>query len=593
MRNNKRCNENSTSRSKSSTSSSKNRTKSKSNKNNNKYDNSYRNREKDKIEDKRSLSEATVRSTFDNNPADYVSSSEMMEQLSQFSFNSILGTPKRMVTNYDTDNSTPEALLVVPEVYTLVVATTPQINNVGVPEVTPQSEDWLPKTGLEIASERWFQRISSRTGRAVSQYNPIAIAMLMLAQGEILQTFEYVRAMMGTKYMYNMRNRIFPKQFAMAMGCDYDDLLINYPSYRNKFNMLVQRFNAIPQFSGVTYFDKCRRLFSTIYKDDPDSPEAQHMVLIPAGCYKYDETSNSLKWINFLDEAGIHKLSWYFDQLNEMIDSLTNSSMYNIVYQDMFNYAANVNYVWNVVAGIDDSYQTPIAYNMSVLQQLHNVKFAPMQIFDISEYVFDDATSRIKIQRQIDVPAESGQVGTGERSAVTKKYVNILNNAFGLVDFAVPNPDAGTRIDSMRYLLHIEPDSVNWSNDILNATNFETGDHSFIKIIAYSFGAKGDSSYPYSSGYTVQSSMVIDSGSVSADDLSCFMFTQWDWSPVVLYMKPVNSLADFRNARVVPIGDLNYFATYNNDEIRNVYTLFETTLFDLYKEDNQPVVVKR
>jgi hypothetical protein len=299
-----------------------------------------------------------------NDASHYFSNPELLAQVTNIAFNEYLGVP----ANYD---STYEGVDLVEKVANV---STFYMN----PSVQPTGyESTARYAAINVVGFKNFLLLSSNNAKTTS-YAPQDVTCLILAIGQILAMYSYLRRPFGCIYMINQRNRSYPELLFKAMGIDYDDFKQNVADYRIKFNQLIAMFDRIPFFSEIPYFDKCVKMFDNIYVDE-DTPLAQTYMFVPQTTWTIDEAYNpqgtGLTTTEVVSKSTTKKFSEYLNIFADMINALATSSTFNAIFSDVLRVVQNGKGKTIALEVIGEGYSITPVINVEIRHWINNAKF--------------------------------------------------------------------------------------------------------------------------------------------------------------------------------------------------------------------------
>lgn len=261
-----------------------------------------------------------------NDPNWYFSDTMLAEQISRFSFNQFMGVP------VDLGGGRLDAKFTVPTIAIGYLA--PSAG--WVPPVNPQ------RAGINVAGFKLYTQLSARNSKTTS-YAPQDVTILILALGSVLCSYSYLKRAFGISLVYNMRNRMYAKSLAEAMGINFDDFIANRADYLAEFNYVLNMINRIAFPANIPYFEKCRTLFDNVYVDSKNAM-AQTLITVPHYIWVFDEAyseaGSGLRSVVMRNPASIKSFREYLSLFRQQIDALVNSTTLNYIYSDVLAYAA-------------------------------------------------------------------------------------------------------------------------------------------------------------------------------------------------------------------------------------------------------------
>jgi hypothetical protein len=512
----------------------------------------------------------------DNNPGWYFSNPEIADQVSRIAMRNFAG---KDLTNFAGSS---------------LNARTNCINTIWVnpsPGTQVSYTEGGQKSAINMAGFKLYTKVGALTGRTLP-YLPSDMSTMILAFGELISTVEFIRRAFGVAYTYSQRNRAYPIQAIKAMGINAEDLVTNFSTYRNRFNMLITRINQLPIPKDVAYFDKCASIYEKIYTDST-SPMASSIILVPATTWMIDETSYEGGTIlkttplcmkkqtgnaYYANVNGINfeKLSYYFNVLEEMVDRLLASETLNKVYADLINYANKLGKQFWIFDYLHDGYSVVPEYNANFLLQLHNATFmgapqsqilvasSPDMVITPENDVYPNPDDNTLFYDPVFITN-----GTTTSRIATKEVV---------VDFLTDNPTVEDRVEALRFTALNDGVPVGVNHDVFSPIPADTGitayvdtalpDHYFVGFIAWNNTA-------VASDARLQTGTFIDYTLVPGSYYDSRVFgqmSQIDWAPLI-YVKLSNDVA--------LIGDINYFTSVDAKYIKPILDFIGLDLYDL------------
>lgn len=240
-----------------------------------------------------------------------------------------------------------------------------------------------PAMGAAINQQglRTFTALSAGNAKTTN-YAPQDVTTCLLAIGELISTFEYARRAMGVAYVYNVRNREFPRHMIQALGIDPDDLIKRMAEYRIRFNMLALQASKIPFPANIRYFDACRVLYQDLFLDSPDSAMAQVYAFKPCSTWYLDETSNpngtqlTTEKFEGLDPSpnipNTNRMQYILDVIERQLNCLMTSATLNYVYSDVLRLAEKQNIEMFHIAQLEEGYSVMPRYDAEAILQIEN-----------------------------------------------------------------------------------------------------------------------------------------------------------------------------------------------------------------------------
>lgn len=295
-----------------------------------------------------------------NNPTYYYSDNELLNQITNFSFNQFAGVPFDIGTI--TTGNTGKLKVGIPTIMSIKLNPSAGMASLrqGLLEDEVKVTDGVFKAGLKN-----YYMLSAGNAKTTN-YQPQDVTMLIFALTSVMELISFTQRILGTPFIFNVRNRDLPKQLIESQGITYDDLVRNMADYRIRFNTLIQMLNKIPIPSNVKAFMKSSSMYSNYYTDDT-SPMAQFYVMSPDYLWKFDETTEPGRLNTVLvtsPTVGTHTaLSNVLNTLENMINSILTSATFNFIFADILRLAEKGQMHILNYGLIPDGYVAPILYS--------------------------------------------------------------------------------------------------------------------------------------------------------------------------------------------------------------------------------------
>lgn len=238
------------------------------------------------------------------------------------------------------------------------------------------------ESGIDWAAQRLYTALSAVNGKTTN-YTPSTISVLMLAMGEVISMYSFIRRAFGYAYTYSRRNWGVPFSLFKAMGIDWEDFRSNIADYLTQFNTIIADMNKIPILSNVTYFQKCADMYNYVYQDD-ESPMAQLELMVPDYTWYLIEDStiragSILQTVCTPCCAGyssnhLATMQGWLDILRTQIYNLMMSSTLNVVYSDIYNYVFKKGMQVDHLPPVLPDYHLDSIYNVEWKNTMHNAR---------------------------------------------------------------------------------------------------------------------------------------------------------------------------------------------------------------------------
>ena len=239
------------------------------------------------------------------------------------------------------------------------------------------------ESGIDWAAQRLYTALSAVNGKTTN-YTPPTLGIMMLAMGEVISMYSFIRRAFGYAYSYSRRNWGVPFSLFKAMGIDWSDFRANIADYLTQFNTIIADMNKIPILSNVTYFQKCADMYNYVYQDD-ESPMAQLELMVPDYTWFLEEDS-AIRAGSILrtvatpcaqNGIGGHypgTMQGWLDILRTQIYKLMMSSTLNVVYADVYNYVFKKGMQIDHLPPVMSDYHLDSIYNVEWKNMMHNAR---------------------------------------------------------------------------------------------------------------------------------------------------------------------------------------------------------------------------
>lgn len=249
----------------------------------------------------------------------------------------------------------------------------------------PKDDSVIPlsrESGIDWAAQRLYTALSSVNGKTTN-YTPPTLSIMMLAMGEVISMYSFIRRAFGYAYTYSRRNWGVPFSLFKAMGIDWADFRENIADYLTQFNTIVADMNKIPILSNVTYFQKCADMYNYVYQDD-ESQMAQLELMVPDYTWFLEEDSairagSILKTVatpcaDGASSTFAHTMQGWLDILRTQVYKLMMSSTLNVVYSDVYNYVFKKGMQIDHLPPVASDYHLDSIYNIEWKNTMHNAR---------------------------------------------------------------------------------------------------------------------------------------------------------------------------------------------------------------------------
>lgn len=374
-----------------------------------------------------------------NDPNWYFSNTMLAEQISNFSFNQFVGVP------VDLGGSRINAKYVIPSI--AVGYLWPSAG--WVPLVDPQ------RAGINVAGFKLYTELSARNSKTTS-YAPQDVTILILALGSVLTMYSYMKRVFGISLVYNMRNRMYAKGLAEALGINFDDFIANRADYLTEFNHILNMINRIAFPANIPYFEKCRTLFDNVYVDS-DNAMAQTVVTVPNTVWVFDEAysqaGSGLRTRTVVDSNStghVKAFREYLNILRDQIMALLNSTTLNYIYSDVLAYAAK-----NPGTLMFNVQLVPTDYSIHpIVSDTFNMQWRNATIVGVPSETAHNPEYHKTVYNDVVSDAEHNCVIYQPEFTATRAWMALDT----VLDFSHDNPDVSEIVESTR--LAVRADAV-------------------------------------------------------------------------------------------------------------------------------------
>lgn len=291
-------------------------------------------------------------------------SKQMVDDVAKFSFNNPAGLPIRIVDpNFPHSDSN---RLYFPGLMT--------INYVYGPG---SSDD--PNSAVSVAAQNLFAFVR-HVNAGATNYDTNDLMLYILAVATAYVLYIDMRRALGLTLMYKQSNRYYNRAILEGLGYNVDDLEAHIPQFCYLINKMVRKLGTLPIPSNLGIVKRLTSTPDSIY-EDRNVKKAQLYAFVPAGFYTYEETDKDssghlippyLKWrsrISLADDHGLFGLNELENIVNMTLMKLRGSEAIATLSGDIMKaYGDNIYHL----AEVDESYETPIITDDSVLSAIHN-----------------------------------------------------------------------------------------------------------------------------------------------------------------------------------------------------------------------------
>lgn len=309
------------------------------------------NRSHKKSDDLKQLS--TTRGDDINDSSYYYSDPLLLEQMTNYSFNQFAGVPFKVG---NTIGSSAELQTSIPTIMLINVNPNAGMN---ITNTNFDVTDGVYRAGLKN-----YYMLSAGNAKTTN-YQPQDVTMLVFALASVMEHISFMQRILGTPYIFNIRNRDLPKTLLTAQGINYDDLVKNMANYRIRFNTILQMFNKVPVPSNVKAFMKSSSMYSNYYTDDT-SPMAQFYVMKPDKLWIFNEDTEPSILQPFGATNPVGSTTLFSDllmRLESQINALLTSATFNYIFADILRLADKGSMHLMQYGLIPDGYVAPILYS--------------------------------------------------------------------------------------------------------------------------------------------------------------------------------------------------------------------------------------
>lgn len=293
-------------------------------------------------------------------------SKQMVENVAQFSFNNPAGLPIRVInTGYsysDTNRLYFPGLMTISYVY------------------GPGSSDG-PNSAVNLAAQNLFAFVR-HVNSGATNYDTNDLMMYVLAITTAYVLYIDMRRALGLTLRYKQSNRYFNRAILQGLGYDVDSLEKKIPQFCFLINKLVRQLGTLPIPSNLGFVKRITSTPDCIY-EDRNVKKAQLYAFVPSGFYTYEETDVDPEteilvppYLKYNDRSTFANATtglFGIDELTTLVDTVVNKlrgseAIAKLSGDIMKAYGDNIYHLTEV----DESYETPIVVDDSVLTAIHN-----------------------------------------------------------------------------------------------------------------------------------------------------------------------------------------------------------------------------
>lgn len=387
---------------------------------------------------------------YHNDPSDYIPNEMLRKQVGSFTYNTTIGIRDVLQTSSsegDIFGSTALGNIMQIDLFA----------NIGVDaEMIGTSS---PRTGINAAALKLYNKYSADNGKT-TKYLPEDIAMAIVMVGEIESAIAHYQRAYGIAFTMNYRNRTFPKNLLKAMGFNPDDFMLHLSESRLRMNSLISRCLNIRIPKSVNYLKKCYNLYSHIFYDK-GSAMGQYYVTRPYGFFKYYEEyvpgdERDLVEAQFYILPENISVSSYLDVVEDMIDRVLSSSLFNYVFTDVVRNAQRQGVEMLGFDYIPEIYMVVPEFSEMFMTQVHNATWGFFD--DLSTYKISDSVQNLSIYSNLTIKKDVSTEGA--------KRVSLLYGGDQILDFPyTDNPTYDDAIDAVAFKTSCDYLQVGGAND--------------------------------------------------------------------------------------------------------------------------------
>lgn len=301
-----------------------------------------------------------------NDPSWYAANPQLLKDSASFSYNASLGSPFRLDTMIGNANS---EMVLEPEFSTIPGLMAFQ--TFLTPGISTDTQ-----SPVNLAAQNVYSFVRYKNSGAANYDSP-DLMLYLLAMDSLYSAWNWAKRLYGITATYSQYNTYMPKALIEANNVDFQDIIDNLSNFRAGLNRAATAISSFCVPATFPYFVRHAWMFSNVYLDS-NTPKSQMYEFVPAGFYKYDETTSPnggvLSLIGVTYPSTMPKLKYkdILHILNTMVEALGYSEDIGIMSGDILKaYGESGLYT---LTPIGEDYTVVPVYNEEILTQIHNLK---------------------------------------------------------------------------------------------------------------------------------------------------------------------------------------------------------------------------
>lgn len=515
------------------------------------------------------------RASAKNDPRWYFKSPQLLQDVASFSYSKPLGTYVKDLTNPGVTVVQDAAFTSIPGLLSETLLPIPGISK---DENSP----------LNIAAQNVYSFIRYKNSGG-KNYDAPDLMMYFLAMDNIYAAWNWAKRLYGMASTYSQVNKYMPKVWFNANYVDFDDVVGNLADFRASLNLLANKISAFAVPAVFNYMVRHSWLFANIYVDS-ETRKAQQYMFVPAGFYRFSETTSDLGGELLFKNLCARKPSKFYDHkaiiayINDMVDALVYSEDIGVMSGDVIKAYGEGNLF--KISEIEPDYKIEPVYRREVLSQIENSYFS-----SFGDLFNEDNAGELKIWQDPNTnfikfnPKLKGTI-TATRGKPTPLGGMYLN-------FHWDSPTPEDVMEATRLNLSFESTS--------DATNFyvlitDCGTEIAVKAEMFWFAQKDVPGFYYdpTKPLTIQSVEMttlrfVDFGESTTHKntmqnvLKAYLWNSFDWAPQLMcstnYRDPANTGTTWPT--LLPFRDWDVYTYLSQDNVFAINQLALLSMFDV------------
>lgn len=313
----------------------------------------------------RSGAESQSRGGNFNDPAWYITSPEMLNDVASFPFSDRLGVPIKF-SPYDGDPNSYGKDYDMPQPGICSIDVMPYIGN-----TIPDSQ-----APINLAGQMVYQEMRKANSGSIN-YDWPNVIKYFLVMDNCYMLWAFLRRIYGTARIYQYRNSYVPERVLTSMGVDPKAVLGMLPQLKWILDVLAKKLQNKPVPAIMSYFLRHIWLFDKIWVDGLTS-KSQMYLFNPKYLYYYDdtETPTVLRAYSVMNQlSSAHTPTDLLDEITNLVENFTgmlpNNSDISVIGGDILKAYGPSNCF--IIPETPIEYTTEIVYSEEVLRQIHNL----------------------------------------------------------------------------------------------------------------------------------------------------------------------------------------------------------------------------